>query len=183
MLISEGLLRILFHYGEGNISRQSLEFFKTKGMNPDIADFHPEDCNEYNPDPRAEPTDVFSKFKLLQRLEADQRVSRVLAAQTEQEVFETVSDRVQEDFRHELDSDAFAGEKTQELIHSKEKNALNEEGQVNFDEVDFATPFFERFGVPRNKKEEVLLKKRIMLNAKARLIKKAHGIKDSFEMV
>lgn len=79
MLIAIGRMRILYHYGDGNLTRHSLEFFKPKGSNPDTADFHPEDCIEYMDDPHLPLTDVYQRFKLLQQMEADQRVSSVLA--------------------------------------------------------------------------------------------------------
>jgi len=112
MLMDEGRIRVLFHYAEGNLTRNSLEFFKPKGTNFITNDFRPEDCIEYQVMPRnsylythnygavvvdtvlwlqadkyAPPMDIYRKFKLLQRMEKEQRIASVLAVQAEDEVW------------------------------------------------------------------------------------------------
>lgn len=61
--------------------------------------------------------------------------------------------------------------------------ADEEDEEDDFEGLDFTTPFFEKFGFPRNKQDEILMKKRIMLNAKVKLVKKAHSIRESYERV
>lgn len=119
MLIDEGRLRILFHYNTGNLTRNSLEFFKTVKTGQSKyapVEFKPEDCIEYQSDRNAEPIDVYKKFNLLRQMDRDERASIVQSREAEDEVFQTVSSRVQEDWRHEVEPDAYAGDRNEEYM-------------------------------------------------------------------
>jgi len=48
MLNEEGRLRLIYHYSEGSLVRNSLEFYKPKELSSDQVDFKPQDCIEFS---------------------------------------------------------------------------------------------------------------------------------------
>lgn len=188
MLIEEGRLRILFHYDPGHFTRNSLDFFKLAkpGHNKNAPiEFRPEDCIEYLSDREAEPMNVYKKFTMLQRMDRDERSASVYSREAMDETFQTVSGRVQEDWRHEIEPDAFAGDKNEEFLKVMREQQVDgdDEEEADMSGTDFTTPFFEKYGYPRNKRDEVLMKKRIMLHEKVKILRRAYRIKELYDTV
>ncbi|ODN00850.1 Dynein regulatory complex subunit 7 [Orchesella cincta] len=183
MLIEEGRLRILFHYCKGNLTRNTLEFFKVRGASKYApVEFKPEDCIEYQANREAEPMNVYKKFLLLQQMEKEERSSSVLSREAEDEVHQTVNSRVQEDWRHEIEPDAFAGDRNEEYLKMMTQQVAEEdEEEMDLSGTDFTTPFFEKYGIPRSKKEEIMMKKRIMLHEKVKILRRAYMIKELYD--
>lgn len=55
----------------------------------------------------------------------------------------------------------------------------NQEENIDWSSIDFASPYLELF-VPKNKDEEVMLKQFILQNAKDRIIRQAEHITKSY---
>jgi len=49
--------------------------------------------------------------------------------------------------------------------------------------IDFISPYIEKYGLPRNKEDELLIKKRIVHDFKQRIIKKARLMKSNYDQV
>jgi hypothetical protein len=175
--MSEGKTIIYFHYGDENFTRKSMEFFKPRGVNVDSVDFKPEDCVEFRVDPFSVPTSNYEKFTILQALSKDELRASSQARMAEDEIYHTVTQRVQEDWTHKMEPNPYAiSDQSQ-----KEHERTNDEEEEDLSGIDFATPYIEKYGQPTTKRQEIALKQKIIKDARNRIIKKAKSIQKEYD--
>jgi hypothetical protein len=88
MMMAQGKIRVMYHYGDENYTRTTLEFFKPENfkMKMDTMQFLPENCREFHVDPFTPALNNYKRSLILREVTSQEQKTAEQATKAEDEV-------------------------------------------------------------------------------------------------
>ncbi|XP_070577144.1 dynein regulatory complex subunit 7-like [Ptychodera flava] len=187
-LISEDRMQLTFHHEDTKISASTREFLKPPNANDkgSVLTMSPDMTTTFQVDPHKPPPKNLVIYQMLVELIEGEETTVNSVRESEEEVREILSDRINEEAASELAISVYDTERNEKAKqHRKELERLQLEEKMRREEMelDYLAPFLAQIGDPEkiSKQQAYSLKEDCLADLKHRLIDKANLIQARFE--